>query len=70
MKTLVQTDENIAKVDEIIKLNQRMTLEYIALESDLSPTTVYGILSDDLGLRKITARSVPTLLLDKHNETI
>jgi predicted DsbA family dithiol-disulfide isomerase len=70
VKTLVQTDENIAKVDEIIKLNQRMTLEYIALESDLSSSTVYRILSDDLGLRKITARSVPTLLLDKHNETI
>lgn len=60
----VRTPEMIAKVKEIVLQDRRLKLREIEALVYASSTTIYKILHDDLGMRKVSARWVPKLLND------
>ncbi|GFO35762.1 histone-lysine N-methyltransferase SETMAR [Plakobranchus ocellatus] len=59
-------DWNIARVDELIKVDRRVKLKKISLKLDIPKTDVYEIVHDKLGYRKVSARWVPKMLSDEH----
>ena len=63
------TDENIQKVDDMIRQDRRLKIRYIASELDISKSTVYEIVHNLLGYHKVCARWVPKQLTDDHKQT-
>ncbi|GFO12309.1 histone-lysine N-methyltransferase SETMAR [Plakobranchus ocellatus] len=60
-----QTMTGTARVDELIKVNERVKLKEISLELDIPTTNVYEIVHDKLRYRKVSARWVPKMS-DEH----
>lgn len=56
--------ENIEKVREFIKIHKKSSVKFIEMELDIPQTTVYRILTEELGLRKVNSRFVPHKLTD------
>ncbi|GFO30716.1 LOW QUALITY PROTEIN: histone-lysine N-methyltransferase SETMAR [Plakobranchus ocellatus] len=52
-------DWNIARVNELIKIDSRVKLKEIFLKLDITKTNVYEIVHDNLGYRKVSARWSP-----------
>jgi histone-lysine N-methyltransferase SETMAR len=67
-KPKVRTDENVAVVSSLLKMDGRSTIKDLALECDLSVGTIHTIIHKDLGLSKVSARWVPRLLSDNHKQ--
>jgi histone-lysine N-methyltransferase SETMAR len=63
------TDENIGKVDDMIRQDRRLKIRTIAAALDISKSRVHEIVHDLLGYRKVCARWVPKQLTDVHKET-
>jgi histone-lysine N-methyltransferase SETMAR len=55
-------EENILKIQQIVRTDRRLKLREIAKDMDISKSSVYKILTENLGMRKISARWVPKLL--------
>ena len=55
-------EQNIQKINEIVLSDRRIKVEQIALELKMSTGIVHKILTEHLGMRKISARWVPKLL--------
>ena len=59
-------DQNTARVEELIKVDRRVKLTELSLKLDIPKTSVYEIVHDKLGYRKVSARWVPKMLSDEH----
>lgn len=62
------TDDNIRAVQDLIEGDRRFTVEEIASEVGISIGSTHTIISERLGLRKITARWVPRLLNENQRQ--
>jgi len=54
-----RTEENIAKVHQIVRENRRLTVRSIAEQVNINRETVRKILTEDLDMRKVCAKMVP-----------
>ena len=63
------TDDNIARVRELLDEDRRFTLDEITyrMPVGISRTTINRIIHDELGFRKLSVRWVPRLLAEDHN---
>lgn len=64
-----KTVQNIAKVQQLVTENRRLTVINISDELNLNPRTVHEILKENLGLRKLCAKMVPKNLTPEQKET-
>ena len=62
------TEDNIARVDRLIREDRRICIRDLAYELDLSSTTVYRVVHQQLGYVKVSARWVPKLLTGDQKE--
>ena len=56
------------KVKDMVNADRRVTVRDISDELGVSCSTVHGILTDNLGMSKVSARWVPRLLTDTEKE--
>jgi transposase len=61
-----RTEENIAKVCQILGEHFRLTLRRIAEQTNIDRETVTKILTEDLDMRKVCAKMVPKELTEEH----
>ena len=54
-----RTEENIAKVRQILRENRRLTVRSIVEHVNIDRETVRKILTEDLDMRKVFAKMVP-----------
>jgi len=54
-----RTEENIAKIHQIMRENRRLTVRSIAEQVNIDRETVRKILTEDLDMRKVCAKMVP-----------
>ncbi|GFO28552.1 histone-lysine N-methyltransferase SETMAR [Plakobranchus ocellatus] len=59
-------EENITRVDELIRCDRRMKMREIALKLEIPKSTVHEIVHDTLGYRKVSAGWVPKMLTEDH----
>ncbi|QQP56432.1 Uncharacterized protein FKW44_001102 [Caligus rogercresseyi] len=57
-----RTEENVARVKRLVEDNPRMTTRQVAAEVSLPSTTVFRLLTEDLGLRNLLSVLVPDQL--------
>jgi len=63
----IATDDLVNRVDEAVKNNRRFTLTSLSMEfPQVSRSSLYSIVTDELGYKKICARWVPKMLTDNH----
>ena len=60
--------ENVQIVGGILKEDRRLTIRHIVETTDIHITTVYRIVSDDLDMKKVSARWVPRMLTDEQKQ--
>ena len=58
----VKTDENVARVQELLDQDRRMTYDELENQSSISRGTLQRIVKEELNMRKVCARWVPRLL--------
>jgi len=63
-----RTEENIAKVRQIVCENRRLTVRSIAEQMDIDKETVRKILTEDLDMREVCAKLVPKELTEKQKQ--
>jgi hypothetical protein len=63
-----KTDDNVAKVREVIRSNCRLTVREVAEEVSISKTVCREILTKNLGMHHIAAKFVPCLLTDNQKQ--
>ena len=51
--------ENVQIVNDMLKEDQRQTIRHIAETTYIHATTVYRIVSGDLGMKRVSAHWVP-----------
>ena len=61
-----RTEENIAKIRQIVRENRRLTVRSIAEQVNIDRETVRKILNEDLGMRKVCAKMVLKELTHRH----
>jgi len=61
-----RTEENIAKIRQIVRENRRLTVRGIAEKVNSDRETVRKILTKDLEMRKVCAKMVPKDLFIRH----
>jgi hypothetical protein len=59
-----KTDDNVAKVCEVIRSNRCLTVREVAEEVSISKTVCHEILTKNLGMHHNAAKFVPHLLTD------
>jgi len=67
-RTTSRTEENIAKVRQIVRENRRLTVRSIAGQVNIERETVRKILTDDLDMRKVCAKMVPKELTEEQKQ--
>ena len=60
--------ENVQIVNDMLKEDRQLTTRHIAETTDIRATTVYQIVSDDLGMKMVSARWVPRMLTDEQKQ--
>ena len=63
-----ETEENIAKVRQIVRENRRLTLRSIEEQINIDRETVRKILTEDLDMRKVCAKMVPKELTEEQKQ--
>jgi transposase len=63
-----KTDDNVAKVREVIHSNRRLTVQEVAEAVSISKTVCHEILTENLGIHRIAAKFVPRLLMDDQKQ--
>ena len=63
-----KTDDNVAKVREVIRSDRRLTVREVAEEVSISKTVCHEILTENLGMHRIAAKFVPRLLTDDQKQ--
>jgi len=64
-----RTEENIAKVCQIVRENHRLTVRNIAEQVNIDRETVRKILIEDLDMRKVCAKMVPKELTEEQKQS-
>lgn len=67
--TTAATQENIKKIEEIVKADRRVTIRYLAEILKLSFGTIQFILTRTLKFKKVAARWVPRMLTDAQKKS-
>ena len=65
---VIRTNENIDLVENLIQEDNRLSVSSIAERLQLTQSTVYNILREELGMTSVTCRWVPYLLTDAHKQ--
>lgn len=60
-----KTHENVQNVAQIVRANRRITIRELAEELNISYGSVQSILTDNLHMRRVSAKFVPRLLTDE-----
>jgi len=60
-----KTQENIAKIHQIVRENRRLTVRSIAEQVNINRERVRKILTEDLNMRKACAKMVPKELTEE-----
>ena len=60
--TTESTDDNVARVRQVVRQDRRLTIRMIALELDMNREVVRKILTETLNMRKVSAKIVPRIL--------
>ena len=60
--------ENVQIVNDMLKEDRRLTIRHIAETTDIHATTVYRIVSGDLGMKRVSAHRVPRMLTDEEKQ--
>jgi len=63
-----KTDDNVAKVCEVIRSYCRLTVREVAEELSISKTVCHEILTENLGMHSSAAKFVPRLLTDDQKQ--
>ena len=63
-----RTEENIAKVRQIVRENLRLTVRSIAEQVNIDRETVRKILTEDLDMRKVCAKMAPQELTEEQKQ--
>jgi len=63
-----RTEENIAKVCQIVHENRWLTVRSIAEQENIDRETVTKILTEDLDMRKVCAKMVPKELNEEQKQ--
>jgi len=63
-----RTEENIAKVRQIVSENRRLTVKSIAEQVNIDRKTVWKILTEDLDIRKVCVKMVPKELTEEQRQ--
>jgi len=63
-----RTEENIAKVHQIVRENHRLTVRSIAEQVNIDRETVRKILTEDLDMRKVCAKMDPKELTEEQKQ--
>jgi len=63
-----KTDDNVAKVIEVIRPNRCLTVQEVVEEVSISKTVCHEILTENLGRHCIAAKFVPRLLMDDQKQ--
>jgi ribosomal protein S25 len=63
-----RTEENIAKVRQIVREIRRLTVRSIAEQVNIDRKTVRKILTEDLDMRKMCAKMVPKELNEEQKQ--
>ena len=63
-----RTEENIAKVRQIVRKNRRLAVRSIVEQVYIDRETVRKILAEDLDMRKVCAKMVPKELTEEQNK--
>ena len=63
-----RTEENIAKVRQIVRENRRLTVRSIAEQVNIDRETVRKILTEDLDMGKMCAKMVPNELTEERKQ--
>jgi hypothetical protein len=61
-------DENVEKVQKLVRSDRRLSVRMMAEELNLDRETVRQILTEDLGTRKVSAKMVPRILSDDQKQ--
>jgi predicted transcriptional regulator len=64
-----RTEDNIAKVRQIVRENRRMTVMSIAEQVNIDRETIRKILTEDLDMRKVCAKMVPKELTEEKEKS-
>lgn len=59
-----KTDNNVARVRQLLDSDRRLSIRMVANELNLSSTVVFRIVTEDLAMRKVCAKLVPKVLSD------
>lgn len=59
------SEEIIKKVEKIVLADRRVTVRFVAEELKISIGSIFNIIHDHLGMRKVSARWVPRMLTDE-----
>jgi len=63
-----RSEENIAKVRQIVRENRRLTVRSIAQQVNVDRETVRKIVTEDLDKRKVCAKMVPKELTEEQKQ--
>ena len=63
-----RTADNVERVKQMVRGDRRLTVRMIADELEINRDSVWKIITEDLGMRKICAKMVPKLLDDDQKE--
>ena len=64
-----RTEENIAKVRQILRENRRLTVRSIAEQVNIDIETVRKFITEDLDMRKVCAKMVPKELTEEEKQS-
>ena len=63
-----RNEDVIEKVHQIVMEDRRLTLREIVEEVEISRKSVYSILTEDLCMRRVSAKFIPKLLTEQQKE--
>ena len=63
-----RTEENTAKVHQIVRENRRLTVSSISEQVNIDRETIRQILTEDLDMRKVCAKMVPKELAEEQKQ--
>ena len=66
--SISRTDENVEHVRQKVRSDCHLAVRMIANELDINSEMVWRIITEDLGMRKICAKTVPRLLNEGQKE--
>ena len=64
-----RTEENIAKVSQILRENRQLTVRSIAEQVNINRETVREILTEDLDMMKVCAKMVPKEVTEEQKQS-